>query len=89
MCSRAQRAGLQNRRHPQAGHLTGHILFLLYDAARAGKKSPRAMAGPASPIGYSDIGITLKVYSHVIPGMQEDVAKRLDASLRLVLENDA
>jgi integrase len=36
---------------------------------------------------HSDIGITLKVYSHVIPGMQEDVAKRLDASLRLVLEN--
>lgn len=39
--------------------------------------------------GHSDIGITLKVYSHVIPGMQEDVAKRLDASLRLVLQNDA
>lgn len=37
--------------------------------------------------GHASIAITLQIYSHVIPGMQEDVAKRLDASLRLVLEN--
>ncbi|HZL59172.1 MAG TPA: site-specific integrase [Stellaceae bacterium] len=32
--------------------------------------------------GHASISITLDVYSHVIPGMQEDAAKRIDAALR-------
>ena len=30
-------------------------------------------------LGHSKIGITLDLYSHVLPGMQEDAAERVDA----------
>jgi integrase len=33
-------------------------------------------------LGHSKIGITLDLYSHVIPGMQEDAAARVDAALQ-------
>ncbi|MBR1155892.1 tyrosine-type recombinase/integrase [Bradyrhizobium sp. JYMT SZCCT0428] len=33
-------------------------------------------------LGHSKIGITLDLYSHVMPGMQEDAAARADAALR-------
>ncbi len=36
-------------------------------------------------LGHSGIGITLDTYSHVMPGMQEDAAERIDASLRVAL----
>lgn len=29
-------------------------------------------------LGHSDIGITLNLYSHVLPGMQEDASEKLD-----------
>jgi integrase len=32
-------------------------------------------------LGQSKIGITLDLYSHVLPGMQEDAAERVDAAL--------
>ena len=32
-------------------------------------------------LGHSQIGITMNLYSHVIPAMQQEVAARLDASL--------
>lgn len=32
-------------------------------------------------LGHSKIGITLDLYSHVMPGMQEDAAARVDAAL--------
>jgi len=32
-------------------------------------------------LGHSNIGITLDTYSHVMPGMQEDAARRLDDAL--------
>ena len=32
-------------------------------------------------LGHSTIGITLDLYSHVLPGMQEDAAARVDAAL--------
>ena len=38
-------------------------------------------------LGHSKIGITLDLYSHVIPGMQEDAAARVDAALRAALQN--
>lgn len=34
-------------------------------------------------LGHSTVGITLDVYSHVLPGMQEEAAKRIDKALRL------
>jgi integrase len=33
-------------------------------------------------LGHSKIGITLDLYSHVMPGMQEDAAARVDAALK-------
>jgi integrase len=33
-------------------------------------------------LGHSKIGITLDLYSHVMPGMQEDAATKLDAALK-------
>lgn len=36
-------------------------------------------------LGHSTVGITLDVYSHVLPDMQEEAARRLDAALRLAM----
>jgi integrase len=37
--------------------------------------------------GHASIAITLQIYGHAIPGMQRDLADRMDASLRGVLQN--
>ena len=34
-------------------------------------------------LGHSKVGITLDLYSHVLPGMQEDAAARVDEAFRL------
>ncbi|WP_206075240.1 tyrosine-type recombinase/integrase [Mesorhizobium tamadayense] len=33
-------------------------------------------------LGHSSIGITLDLYSHVMPGMQADAAEAVDAAIR-------
>jgi integrase len=33
-------------------------------------------------LGHSRVGITLDLYSHVLPGMQEDAAAKVDAALK-------
>jgi integrase len=37
-------------------------------------------------LGHATIAVTLDLYSHVLPGMQEDAASRVDAALRAALE---
>ena len=37
-------------------------------------------------LGHSRVGITLDLYSHVLPGMQEDAALRVDAALQQALQ---
>jgi integrase len=37
-------------------------------------------------LGHSRVGITLDLYSHVLPGMQEDAAARVDDALRLAVQ---
>lgn len=37
-------------------------------------------------LGHASVAITLDVYSHAVPGLQEDAASRIDAALRAVLE---
>ena len=32
-------------------------------------------------LGHSKVGITLDLYSHVLPGMQEDAVERVDEAL--------
>ncbi len=39
-------------------------------------------------LGHSNIGITLDTYSHVLPGMQEDAVLKIDASLRMAMQNN-
>jgi integrase len=36
-------------------------------------------------LGHSTVAFTLDVYSHVLPGMQDDAARRIDAALRLAI----
>lgn len=36
-------------------------------------------------LGHSKVGITLDLYSHVMPGMQEDAAARVDDALRTAI----
>jgi integrase len=36
-------------------------------------------------LGHSKIGITLDLYSHVLPGMQEDAAERIDVELQAAI----
>jgi site-specific recombinase XerD len=35
-------------------------------------------------LGYSDISLTLNTYSHVLHGMQEDAAEKIDELLTLI-----
>jgi integrase len=37
-------------------------------------------------LGHSRVGFTLDVYSHLLPGMQEEAASKIDAGLRAALE---
>jgi hypothetical protein len=37
-------------------------------------------------LGDSKVGITLDLYSHVMPGMQEDAASRIDAAMQTALK---
>ena len=36
--------------------------------------------------GHSSISVTMDIYSHVLPGMQREAADKVDAALRLALE---
>jgi integrase len=40
-------------------------------------------------LGHSNVGITLDLYSHVLPGMQADAAAKVDASIRAAIERGA
>jgi integrase len=37
-------------------------------------------------LGHSSVWITLDLYSHVLPGMQEDAAARVDAAIRAAID---
>ncbi len=38
-------------------------------------------------LGHSTVEITLDMYSHVLPGMQEDAARRVDTALRAAFQD--
>jgi integrase len=40
-------------------------------------------------LGHSKVGITLDLYSHVLPGMQEDAAARVDEAFQIALRKRA
>ena len=39
-------------------------------------------------LGHATVAITLDTYSHVLPGMQEEAAQKIDASLRLAIHDN-
>ncbi|TIU13367.1 MAG: integrase [Mesorhizobium sp.] len=39
-------------------------------------------------LGHSTIGITLDLYSHVMPGMQADAAEQVDAALQAAISSE-
>jgi len=40
-------------------------------------------------LGHSTVALTLDVYSHVMPSMQDDAARALDATLRAAIKEGA
>ena len=54
-----------------------HLTKLLKDGEHIKVVSERA--------GHANVSITLGVYGHVIPGMQQETARRIDASMRPLL----
>lgn len=71
----ASKRGLKLRFH-DLRH--SHISHLLAAGVHPKVASERA--------GHASVSITLDVYSHVIPGMQEDAASKIDAALRAHLK---
>ncbi len=39
-------------------------------------------------LGHSSVGITLDTYSHVLPGMQQDAVRLVDAALAEAIRHD-
>jgi len=37
-------------------------------------------------LGHSSVGITLDLYGHVLPGMQDDAAAKIDAAIRAAID---
>lgn len=71
----ARKRGLKLRFH-DLRH--SHISHLLAAGVHPKVASERA--------GHASVSITLDVYSHVVPGMQEDAASKIDAALRAHLK---
>ena len=65
-----------------------HLGFMI-----SGTPTPRTCSHGVHPkvaserLGHSKVGITLDLYSHVIPGMQEDAAATVDAALKKAVKN--
>jgi len=71
-----RKAGLRRLRFHDLRH--AHATHLLASGVHPKVASER--------LGHSKVGITMDLYSHVMPGMQEDAAARVDASVRTALE---
>ena len=71
--------GIVNRAVPlERGHyLNSHASHLLRQGVHPKVVSER--------LGHSTVGITLDVYSHLMPGIQDEAAKRIDSALRTAL----
>jgi integrase len=74
----AKRAGVNTTFH---GLRHSHATLLLRQGVHPKIVSER--------LGHSSIGLTLDTYSHVLPGMQEDAAAKVDSALARALRNRA
>ena len=62
---------------------TGHVR----PVTALGQSTPPTTAGThpkiaSERLGHSKVGVTLDLYSHVLPGMQEDAVAKVDAAFR-------
>ena len=73
--STLEKAGLTHRRFHDLRHT--HATFLMAQGVHPKVVSER--------LGHSTVGITLDVYSHLMPGIQDEAAKRIDSALRPAL----
>jgi integrase len=71
-----RRAGVPHIRFHDLRH--GHASQLLKEGVAAKLVSSR--------LGHSKVGITLDIYTHLMPGMDEEVAERIDAVYKVVGE---
>jgi integrase len=71
-----QARGLPHMRFHDLRHT--HATQLLKDGVHAKIAAER--------LGHAKVGTTLDLYSHVLPGMQEDAAARVDAAISAALE---
>jgi integrase len=71
-----RRRGIENTRFHDLRH--GHASQLIRDGI-----SPKLVS---ERLGHSKVSFTLETYSHVLPGMQEEAAKKADLALRTALE---
>lgn len=69
-----QRAGLPNLRFHDLRHSAATLLFKM-------KTHPKIVQ---ELLGYSNISITLDIYSHTLPGMQEDAIQGLDEAFKKI-----
>jgi len=58
-------------RHPHATHLLANGIHPKVAQER---------------LGHSSVGITLDLYGHVRPGMQDDAAAKIDAAIRAAID---
>jgi integrase len=72
----ARKAGLRGVRLHDMRH--SHATQLLIQGVHPKVVSER--------LGHSTVGITLDIYSHVLPGLQEDAAQKLDTVLRTAIQ---
>lgn len=73
----AKKAGLKGVRLHDMRH--SHATQLLINGIHPKVVSER--------LGHSTVGITLDIYSHVLPGLQEDAAMKLDRALRSAIKD--
>ena len=73
----AQKAGFKGVRLHDLRH--SHASQLLLNGVHAKVVSER--------LGHSTVGITLDLYTHVLPGLQEDAARKLNFAMETAIEN--
>jgi integrase len=74
-----RKTGLAHLRYHDLRH--AHASHLLANGVHPKVASER--------LGHSRVGITLDLYSHVMPGMQEDAAAMVDAQLQIAIQKRA
>jgi len=58
------------------------LAWLTSDRCPARARTPKAVE---ERLGHASSGVTLDIHSHVMPGMQDEAAEKIDAGLRLAL----